>query len=104
DFKQVPPGITLQLTSRTMLNEKKWHPVALRENFMVGEGEVVELAIDAPERTPPEALAIPQPPPCVKSGPPVVGIVLLPGGEPASGAQVALVVPREFLTLNKLAL
>jgi hypothetical protein len=104
DFERVPPGMMLNLVYQIKIDDRRCRTVPLRLPFMVGAGETLDLPIEAPERKTLEAFSIPQPPPCAKSGPPITGAVLLPSGEPASGAAVALVVPNAFLQLRRFVL
>lgn len=104
EFERVPPGRTLNLFYRIKIDDRKWRSVALWSPFKVGAGETLKLPIEAPERKTPEAFFIPQLRPCAKSGSPITGVVTLGNGEPAAGAEVALVVPNQFLQLKRFAL
>jgi hypothetical protein len=103
EFERVPPG-ELQLTYRVKIDERKWRSVPLEPPLTVSPGQTLELLIDAPERKTSADFFIPQPKPLSKSGPPMTGVVLLPSGEAAAGAEVGLVVPNEYLRLLKASL
>lgn len=103
EFDRVPPG-ELQITYRKKLERNSWQNENLQRVTMK-PGQTLELKIVSPDRptnnSPTPAAA--QPKPIRKPGLGPKGIVFLPDGKPAVGADVALAIPGEYLGLGKAA-
>jgi uncharacterized GH25 family protein len=106
EFYRVPPT-QLQLSYRVKMGMGGggWQNVPL-QRVTIAPGQTLELKVEAGEATKENASFATQ----VRRklakrvGPPVVGSVLLPDGNPAAGAQVALMVSNEYLGLGRLTL
>jgi hypothetical protein len=102
-FERVPAG-HLRISSRRMMGGMGhgWSSEPLEE-VDVKPGQALEVNITAPDRTATEAVNTykPPPPPKLIAGVEVKGTVLLPGGGPAAGADVALQIEGRYLAVGK---
>jgi beta-lactamase regulating signal transducer with metallopeptidase domain/uncharacterized GH25 family protein len=103
DFDHVPPGY-LQITYRLPMGRGGWQtPLLQSVDLKPGQSLVVNITTnDRPAVD--ETSFQPPPPPKLIPRVRVKGIVLLPDGQPASDASVALQVERVYLALGKATL
>ena len=102
EFKGVPPG-HFQISYREpMGNLNSWHNMALKEVDVL-PGQSLAVNIETTDRPVPQSTSFFQqpPPPKLIPGAQVKGVVLLPNGQPAADADVALQVEGKLLLIGK---
>ncbi|MGH9646223.1 MAG: carboxypeptidase-like regulatory domain-containing protein [Bryobacteraceae bacterium] len=102
EFEHVPPG-RLQINGRNMVSANGWTWDPL-EKVDVKAGSEVTVDIKAPAKSqerPNFAHGAPVARPKRLPGPGLQGAVLLPNGQPAADAEVALLAPATFISLGK---
>ncbi|MEO5801947.1 MAG: M56 family metallopeptidase, partial [Verrucomicrobiota bacterium] len=102
-FERVPPG-KLQITYRVKQsnNYNSWQNENL-EQVTLHPAQNLEIKINAVERKVAKEFPVPnqRPKPVRKPGVALNGGVLLPDGKPAVGAEIALLLPGEYLGLGR---
>ena len=102
EFERVPPG-RVQINGRNMVSANGWSWDPL-EKVEVKPGSEVNVEIKAPAKSQQRADFAHGPPvarPKRLPGPGLQGTVLLPNGQPAVDAEVALLAPASFIGLGK---
>ncbi len=102
EFHRVPPG-HLRITYRVpMQNYGSWQNTPL-QSVTLQPGQSLAININASDRSTNTEMSSYQPPPPPKliPGVQIKGVVLLPDGQPAADADVALQVENEYLALGK---
>ena len=101
EFKGVPPG-HFQISYREPMGLNSWQNMGLKEvEVLPGQSLAVNLeTTDRPLAQPRNSFRQP-PPPKPIPGAQVTGVVLLPNGQPAADADVALQVEGKFLLIGK---
>ena len=103
EFDRVPAG-QLQISYRLkMTGGNSWQNISLQQ-VILNPGQTLEVSIAAPARQlPADFGGHPTPEPAREAGVKIEGVVLLPDGKPAAGAQVAVQVTGKYLSLGKAA-
>lgn len=103
EFDRVPAG-RLQLSYRLkMIGQESWESIPLQQ-VSLHPGQTLDVNIAASARQSPVGFGgQPAPEPKREAGVKIEGVVLLPDGKPAAGAQVAVQVTGKYLSLGKAA-
>ncbi len=103
EFDRAPAG-QLQISYRLKMNgQNGWQNIPLQQ-VTLNPGQTLEVNIAAPARQMPDHFSgQPAPEPAREAGVKIEGVVLLPNGKPAAGAQVAVQVTGKYLSLGKAA-